>query len=44
MGKVFVRGEYWNSKSDEPIAVGEAVEVVALEGLTLQVKKSLRSS
>jgi membrane-bound serine protease (ClpP class) len=43
-GKVFVRGEYWNSTSDEPIAVGEAVEVVSLEGLTVQVKKLPRSS
>jgi membrane-bound serine protease (ClpP class) len=43
-GKVFVRGEYWNvlaeGAEDEPIAEGEAVEVTAVEGLTLRVRRA----
>ncbi|MFZ3207671.1 MAG: nodulation protein NfeD, partial [Geobacteraceae bacterium] len=38
-GKVFVRGEYWDAWSDEQIARGEKVMVVAVEGLRLKVKK-----
>lgn len=39
-GKVFVSGEYWNAESEEPISVGEKVEVLALkEGMRLKVKK-----
>jgi membrane-bound serine protease (ClpP class) len=39
-GKVFVRGEYWAAHSDEgEVAEGEAVEVTAVEGLRLRVKK-----
>lgn len=38
-GQIFVRGEYWNAKSDEPIKKGEKVVVVAVEGLRLHVKK-----
>ncbi len=37
-GKVFVEGEYWNALSDVPIAQGQPVEIVAIEGLTLKVK------
>jgi membrane-bound serine protease (ClpP class) len=39
-GKVMVRGEYWNARSAEPILKGDQVEVVAMEGLRLTVKKS----
>jgi membrane-bound serine protease (ClpP class) len=39
-GQVFVRGEYWNAKSDEPVKKGEKVVVTAVEGLTLTVKKA----
>lgn len=39
-GKVFVRGEYWNASADEPIASGEAVEVTAVEGLRLRVRRA----
>jgi membrane-bound serine protease (ClpP class) len=43
-GKVFVRGEYWNVEAEgagaDPIADGEAVEVVAVEGLTLRVRRA----
>jgi len=39
-GQVFVHGEYWRAFSDEDIAEGEAVEVIAAEGLKLTVKKA----
>lgn len=38
-GKVLVHGEYWNADSTEPIAKGEKVEVTALEGLRVTVRK-----
>lgn len=37
-GKLFVEGEYWNAVSEEPIAAGVRVEIVALDGLTLKVR------
>lgn len=37
-GKVFVEGEYWNAVSETPIEPGQAVEIVAVQGLTLKVK------
>jgi membrane-bound serine protease (ClpP class) len=37
-GKVFVEGEYWNAVSDTPIEAGQPVEIVAVNGLTLNVK------
>jgi membrane-bound serine protease (ClpP class) len=37
-GRVFVEGEYWNATSDVPVPVGECVEVVGMNGLTLKVK------
>ena len=39
-GKVFVRGEYWNASADETIASGESVEVTAVEGLHLRVRRA----
>ena len=38
-GMVLVHGELWQAKSDEPVGEGEEVEVVAVEGLKLKVKK-----
>jgi membrane-bound serine protease (ClpP class) len=38
-GKVFIRGEYWNVQADEPIDEGQPVEVVAVEGLKLRVRR-----
>ncbi len=38
-GQVFVHGEYWRARSEEPIAAGEAVEVVQVEDLKLLVRK-----
>ncbi len=38
-GSVFVHGEYWQARSDEPIAVGAEIEIVrVLKGLELEVK------
>jgi len=37
-GRVFVEGESWNAISDTPIDKGEAVEIAAVEGLTLRLK------
>lgn len=38
-GKVFVYGEIWNGKSEEPISKGEKVVVIAVDGLVVEVKK-----
>jgi membrane-bound serine protease (ClpP class) len=38
-GQVFVHGEYWNAWSDDPIAKGEKITVVAVDGLKLKVTK-----
>jgi membrane-bound serine protease (ClpP class) len=37
-GKVFVHGEIWDAIADEPVAVGEPVEVLAVRNLTLAVR------
>jgi len=37
-GRVFVEGEYWNAVSPLPIAEGQPVEIVEIDGLTLHVK------
>lgn len=39
-GKVFVDGAIWDARSETPVAEGELVEVVALEGLVVVVKPS----
>ena len=38
-GKVFIQGEIWDAYSDQDIPEGEEVEVIAVEGLKLKVKK-----
>lgn len=38
-GQVFVRGERWAAQCDETVPVGEPVEVVAIRGLTLLVRR-----
>jgi membrane-bound serine protease (ClpP class) len=38
-GKVFVRGEYWSASADEEIAADEPVEVTAVEGLRIRVRR-----
>lgn len=37
-GKVFIEGEYWNATSSEDIPEGAQVEIVSVNGLTLNVK------
>ena len=37
-GKVFIEGETWNAVSETPVDAGQAVEIAAITGLTLQVK------
>jgi membrane-bound serine protease (ClpP class) len=39
-GKVFVRGEYWSASADEEIPTGEAVEITAVEGMRLRVRRA----
>jgi len=39
LGKVFVRGEYWNAEADEAIPAGESVAVERVDGLTLRVRR-----
>jgi membrane-bound serine protease (ClpP class) len=39
-GKVFVRGEYWTAEADEEISIGERVEVTAVDGMRLRVRRS----
>jgi membrane-bound serine protease (ClpP class) len=41
-GKVFVRGEYWDAWSDEPIAAGSHVRVLEVDGMRLKVEKAAR--
>jgi membrane-bound serine protease (ClpP class) len=38
-GKVFVRGEYWDAWSEEPIDVGTTVVVEAVKGMRIKVKR-----
>lgn len=38
-GKVFIEGELWNAVSDEHVEKDTPVEVVAVDGLTLKVKR-----
>ena len=37
-GRIFVHGEYWNAVADEPIAIGQRVEVVRVDGMRLTVR------
>jgi len=39
-GSVFVRGELWRARADEPVAQGDRVEVVSVDGLELRVRKA----
>jgi membrane-bound serine protease (ClpP class) len=38
VGMVFVDGALWEARSEQPIAAGEPVEIVAVDGLTVIVK------
>jgi membrane-bound serine protease (ClpP class) len=37
-GRVMVQGEYWWARSRTPVAEGEIVRVVGIDGLTLEVE------
>ena len=37
-GFVFVHGELWRARSDDPLEPGEHVQVVARDGLVLDVR------
>lgn len=37
-GKLFVEGEYWNARSEIPVAPGAPVEILGFNGLTLNVR------
>jgi membrane-bound serine protease (ClpP class) len=39
-GTVFIRGEYWNARADEPIEAEERVEATAVRGLELMVRRA----
>jgi membrane-bound serine protease (ClpP class) len=39
IGKVYVRGEFWMAEADVAIASGERVEVTAVEGMRLRVRR-----
>jgi membrane-bound serine protease (ClpP class) len=39
MGKVFVRGEYWNAEGDADIPAGERVKIVGFDGMRLKVRR-----
>lgn len=38
-GQVLVNGEIWTARADQPVAVGETVEVISVDNLKLKVRK-----
>lgn len=40
-GKVFVHGELWDAVAEAPVAKGERVEVVGVDGMTLRVRPAV---
>ena len=43
-GQVFVHGEWWSARADEPIAGGREVKITRVDGLTLTVEPSEESA
>jgi len=43
-GSVFVRGEYWRARAEEPVRAGEPVEVTAVDGMRLRVRRATPES
>ncbi len=37
--KVFVHGEYWDAAADEPLEVGDRIEVIKVEGMHMRVRR-----
>jgi membrane-bound serine protease (ClpP class) len=44
VGKVFVHGELWNARSEEPIKMSDEIEIISIHGLELKVKRFERRS
>lgn len=42
-GRVFIEGEIWKAVSESPVESGQAVEVTAIDGLTLKVKPTTKT-
>lgn len=42
-GQILIQGELWEAESSEPIREGETIEVTAIEGLKLRIKRSYKS-
>ena len=38
-GRIKVRGEYWEARSDSPVKAGRPVRVVAINNLTVTVEE-----
>jgi membrane protein implicated in regulation of membrane protease activity len=43
-GRVKLRGELWKASCEQPLAIGEAARVTAVNGLTLEVAPKASSS
>jgi membrane-bound serine protease (ClpP class) len=39
VGRVQTQGEIWTATADEPVAAGDRVQIVGVEGLLLTVRK-----
>ncbi len=37
---VRVEGEIWKAETDDPLAIGDKVEIVSVDGLTLKVRRA----
>lgn len=37
--KVFIHGEYWDAATDDPVEVGDSVEVVSFDGSLMRVRR-----
>jgi membrane-bound ClpP family serine protease len=40
LGTVFIRGEYWRARADQPIGANERVEAIAVQGMELCVRRA----
>jgi membrane-bound serine protease (ClpP class) len=38
-GRIKVRGEYWEARSDSPVKAGRPVRVVGIDNLTVKVEE-----
>ncbi len=43
-GRVLVRGEYWAARADAPVAAGDRVEVIEVQGMRLRVRPVTQES